>query len=188
MMDEPGYRKTPQSHYALIGEVTHLWSMLEFNIDLALWHLMDVEQQLGACVTAQFHSIHPRSKALIALLQLRRANEQSVKDVQRFMGTLNGLSEKRNRVVHDARFVDHLGQTYRCEITAKPKVKFGPVVETEEELQNLINDISNKIRAFQKLRDRVLTEVDNLPPESHPILLELTLETGSEQGSTNDEQ
>jgi hypothetical protein len=62
-----GYIPIPDPHYIAIGKVADAWADLEFDIDQLLWRLMRTEQALGACVTAQMISTHPRFRALGAL-------------------------------------------------------------------------------------------------------------------------
>jgi hypothetical protein len=60
---------------------------------------------LGACMTAQMISIHPRLKAFIALVEIRGGSETALKELNIFSGSAGGLAEKRNRMVHDPRAV-----------------------------------------------------------------------------------
>lgn len=165
----------PVEHLALIGKVADAWSQLEFQIDVAIWHLAATEQQLSACITSQFMSIHPRLKALTALVTVRGGSEQSISDIQSFSGRVSGLAEKRNRCVHDPRYRDRTtGGITRLEITAKPKVQFGFLPEPKSELQEFIDRIYEKMEEFGHLRTRILNEIDALPPESRPQFLRIT--------------
>ena len=43
----------PIEHDAAIGRVARSWGHLEHMVDLILWETAEVEQQFGACITAQ---------------------------------------------------------------------------------------------------------------------------------------
>ena len=57
----------PDSHYAAMGKVDDAWCGLELCIDYLIWELLGVDQIVGACVTSQFISVHPRLKTLRAV-------------------------------------------------------------------------------------------------------------------------
>ena len=60
------YIPIPDERYIALGKVADAWADLEFDIDQFIWKLMRTEQALGACVTAQMISSHPRFRALSA--------------------------------------------------------------------------------------------------------------------------
>jgi len=72
----------PENHYAAIGRVAAACASLDLAIDYMIWELLGVDQLLGACVTAQFISIHPRLKALVSLAILRGARKISQRTEQ----------------------------------------------------------------------------------------------------------
>ncbi len=161
----------PDKHVALMGRVADTWAQLEFQIDQGIWYLAGPEQQLIACITAQLISVHPRLRAFTALVAIRGGSEQSVRDLNTFTGNVSGLSDQRNRTVHDPRFVDKAtGEVHRLEITARPKVQFGFLPEPASQLEERITRISERVFEFIELRDRIISEIDGLPPESQPIL------------------
>jgi hypothetical protein len=61
------YDVIPIDHCAAIGRVVTVWADLELTIDRAIWMLMKVDQQIGACVTSQMTSIFHRMNALSSL-------------------------------------------------------------------------------------------------------------------------
>ena len=52
----------PEDHpfYALVGRVASEWAHLEHIIDLTIWKLLDVDDRLGACLTAQYPGVGHR--------------------------------------------------------------------------------------------------------------------------------
>ena len=42
-----------QEHLFKIGHIAALWAKLEYEMNLMIWHLANVDIQAGACVTAQ---------------------------------------------------------------------------------------------------------------------------------------
>lgn len=164
----------PDEHVVLIGRISDAWAQFEFQIDRGIWHLADTEQQLAACITAQFQSVHPRLKAFAALIAVRNGSDESVKKAKKFYGEISGLIETRNRSVHDPRYVDRsTDEIHRLEITAKPRVTFEFTPEPKNELEATIEKIYEKLDEFMKLRDETLREIDELPEESLPTLVQI---------------
>jgi|ERR1700689_2134183 len=115
----------PAKYAEAIGRIADTWAHLEFQIDLGIWELANVEQQLGACITSQFNSVIPRLRAFIALCELRGAKKKSVDSLKTYSGNIGGFIDKRNRAVHDPRMIEQTtGEVVRLEIIAKPKITF----------------------------------------------------------------
>ena len=169
-----GSESIPESHAALMGRLADAWAQFEFAIDQGIWELVNIEQQLTACVTSQFISIHPRMKAFIALVEVQGGTQKAVANLKKFYGNVSGLSETRNRRIHDPRYRDRTtGQIHRLEITAKPAVQFGFLPEPESEPEAIINEIYERGDEFIELRNSVISEIYALPPESQPSLLRI---------------
>jgi hypothetical protein len=165
----------PDDHVALIGRVANLWSQIEFEIDKGIWHLADTHQQLAACITSQFMSIHPRLNAFKGLVQVRGGSEQAVKEIDTFHGNIGSLVDRRNRIVHDPRFIQgDTRQVQRLEVTSRgKKVQFGFLPEERADLERTLVQIRERGMEFIALRDRIISEIEAIPPESLPILLEI---------------
>ena len=158
----------PLEHDAAIGRVARSWGHLEHMVDLIVWDAARVPHQIGACITAQMGSVHPKLRALGALLVLWEIDPALIKKVDVFAANLHDLGEKRARAVHDARLTDYKGQVVRWQTTASSKgVIFGPQPETIEELKNLRTRIARNIRRFedlkQEIRDAILTSEQKQP-------------------------
>jgi hypothetical protein len=119
---EPPAIFIPDAHYAAIGQVTDAWADLEFEVDRVIWDLMGVQQPFGACVTSQIISIHPKLKALRALLHLWEADELA-NEIGSFAGSMYELADLRNRTVHDKRFTTHPNrEVVRFEVTTTKRL------------------------------------------------------------------
>jgi len=157
----------PDSHLAATGHVANMIATLELQIDLGIWELVGAPQQLIACVTGQFVSVHPRLNAFIGLAELLGASDDTLKALRAFHGEMGGLAEKRNRLVHDPRMMNQrTGKVGRLQITAKPKPHFGFISETDEEVNDVGNQIGAKISEFVALRDKVISELSPLREKS----------------------
>jgi hypothetical protein len=165
----------PDTHLAAMGHVANMIANLEFAIDVGIWRLVGVPQQITACLTAQMISAHPRLKAFIALVEVLGASSEMIGKLNTFSGDVSGLVEKRNRLLHDPRMIrQRTGQVARLQITAKPKVHFGFIDETDSEVNKVGNDIGIKVHEFIALRDAIIAELATLREKGPPQLVEIT--------------
>jgi hypothetical protein len=138
-------------------------------VDLALWEAAEVEQQFGACITAQMGSLHPKLRALTALVKLRGAEPKLIKKIEDFQRSLHELGETRARIVHDPRLTSSNGTVVRWQTTANPKeIVFGPQPETIDDLVKIRSRIARRIADFEKLRVEIRAAV--LVPGSRPVI------------------
>src|SRR5260370_35378382 len=95
--DEPPpddqYIPIPDAHYAAMGKVADAWADLEFEVDRLIWHLLGTNQALGACVTSQMISIHPRLQALRALAELCEISKPVMERLGTFVGKSDGFAK-----------------------------------------------------------------------------------------------
>ena len=134
----------PDEHYCALGKVADAWADLEFDIDQLLWKLMRTEQALGACVTAQMISSHPRFRALYALVRLYAVSDATTKEIGTFAGEITGLQTRRNRIIHDKRLMwAATKQVVRFQVTADNKLEFGPQSESIQVLDEFTAQIMN---------------------------------------------
>lgn len=165
----------PEDHLAAIGHVANTAANVEFQIDLGIWELVKSRQQLAACVTAQLISPHPKMKAFTALAEILGASAARIAELNAIAGSIGGLYEKRNRIVHDPRLIKQAtGTVQRLQITAKPKVHFGFIEETAAEVIKVAEDLAAKGKEFITLRDAVIAEIDALHKTSSVPLMEIT--------------
>lgn len=161
----------PESHLAAIGRIANNMAQLEFQIDLGIWTLIGANQQLTACLTAQFISPIPRLKAFTGLCEVLGGSPDSIAKLNTFSGSLSGLIEWRNRLLHDPRMIKKRTRTVaRLQITAKPKVHFGFIDESIADINKIIEKIGNSIKEFINLRDNIISEIESLTQKSPPQL------------------
>lgn len=164
----------PEAHLAAIGHVANTAANVEFQIDLGIWNLVGSRQQLAACITAQLISPHPRLKAFTALAEILGASKARISELNTLAGALGGLYEKRNRIVHDPRMIKQsTGTVQRLQVTARPKVHFGFIEETTDEVIKIAEDLTAKGNEFITLRDIVISEIDTLHKKSSVPLTEI---------------
>ena len=84
-----------------VGRLTALWAALERSVDELIWELMDVSAFYGMCVTSQMIGPGPRVRALLSLVQARRADKELSAEFQQFGTLIQKLGGKRNRYAHD---------------------------------------------------------------------------------------
>jgi hypothetical protein len=153
----------PDAHYAAVGKVANAWADLELAIDYLIWELMGVDQLLGACTTAQFVSVHPRMKAVTALARLHGATA-SADELDKFYGHVGGLAERRNRLIHDRRFLNALTDDVMIfHITSKKELTFGDQKEGIPELLPFRDTVKRKVVEFDEISDRVRLEIASSP-------------------------
>ena len=104
-------RKTPirgtisNDHYAAIGRAADKWADLEFEVDRTIWNLLRVKHAFGACVTGQLYFLNNKMRALIALVNLYELSEGIPRELNQLSQKMSPLIERRNRAIHDKRFV-----------------------------------------------------------------------------------
>ena len=158
----------PMEHDAAIGRVARSWGHLEHMIDLIVWDAARLPHQIGACITSQMGSVHPKLRALGALLVLQDIDSALIKKIDVFAANLHSLGELRARTVHDARLTDYEGKVVRWQTTASSKgIVFGPQPETLAELKSLRLRIARNIGRFevlkQEIRDAILASGQKPP-------------------------
>jgi hypothetical protein len=152
---EPPQLAIPDIHYAAIGQVTDAWADLEFEGDRVIWDLMGVQQPFGACLSSQIISIHPKLKALRALLHLWNADELA-DEIGSFAGSMYELADPRNRTVHDKRFMTYPGnEVVRFEITTTKRLAFRPTPEELVTLYEIRDRIYSKLDCFNEIRSKI---------------------------------
>lgn len=155
----------PDDHpfYALIGRVAAEWARLEHTLDEIIWDLAETPEDASSCVTSQILGHSSKFKAIYALVQFRRNNGQMLKRIRSLQGIVVGLSDERNRYVHDAWFsqtpdepgndISWVGQFKS--ISTKNKM-FGIHPIAESEITTFINKVKTETDKIAKLRTDLL--------------------------------
>jgi hypothetical protein len=129
-------------------------------MDQLIWHLLGTNQALGACVTSQMISVHPRLRALRSLADLWNLSEPIRARLTRFTTEAEDMSTKRNRTIHDKRLVmASTKEVVRFEITAGKTLKFAPMPESVTDLTLFKTTICEKVAQFIAISDDIRREL-----------------------------
>jgi hypothetical protein len=162
------------SHLAYVGLAVSSWADLEFEIDFTIWDLMDCPQALSACLTAQLFSPIPKLNALQSLVQLYKFGEDLERRLSQFAGSVAGLNELRNRIVHDKRIYDPETQKVRrINVKAKNKLEFMEQPESVNDLTQFSRRAIEARSSFIEIRDAIIAARDiarSLPVDQRPPL------------------
>jgi hypothetical protein len=98
----------PDNHpmLSVIGQIANQWAHIEHTLDTIVWRLAEVEPKKGSCITAQLTGSYPRFKAIISLATIRGLDKQLISDITQMMNRMQGKTDKRNRIVHDAWYAE----------------------------------------------------------------------------------
>jgi hypothetical protein len=144
----------PPEHYAAIGMVASNWAGLEILIDSAIWALSGMDDEEGACLTAQFGSIGRRLDAFNALIRLREGSAALIGKINAFTKAAHDTVKERNRIIHDPWVREkHTGAPHRFQVTADPrpvmKYKLVPtddVIAVADRIADLVDQFDDLIR------------------------------------------
>ena len=144
-------------HYTAVGLVAGTWAAFELQLDSHALELAKIPTNAGNCFTAQILGSANKLNAYMAVAQLRGA-KRHVGELETFAKDTVGLSEQRNRVVHDTWMLD--GMTpFRFEVTAKRKLRRLRVATPTAEVEKLSITIGMHINRFLALHERIAAEV-----------------------------
>ena len=136
---------------------------MEFLVDRAIWKLVHAEQPVVACLTSQFNGVFPRMNALISLIALFKLSEEAEKQFKKLSGDLGSLSNLRNRIIHDPRFVRDGTEIVRFEVDGKKSLSFGSKSETVQFLESFRDDINTARQRFLDIWAIVAKAIDEQP-------------------------
>ena len=95
-------------------------------------------------------------QALISLAGLYIIDKNLIKELNSFSGEVSILAEKRNRLIHDKRFVQiETNSVMRFQITAKKTLDFQPKEEQVTDLNNFVTTVKNTKSQFVKIRVKI---------------------------------
>jgi hypothetical protein len=167
MPDEPEdgmlFNVIPYDYASEIAYIVSNWARLEYDIDAVIWDLAGLydSPRIGACLTAQYSTVVHRFNALISIARLRGVPDFEIAKLNKFKDRALGLSDRRNRVVHDPwltavdyrkKFEERTGKTYRLQKTARAKLEYDYKPITIEELAALKDAIEAAITEFREIR------------------------------------
>jgi hypothetical protein len=150
-------------HAAAIFAAISEWARFEYAIDKLIWELARLEEQQGACLTAQFSNAAARIDALIALARVQGISATLIAKLNGIRHDMFGLREQRNRFVHDPWFCAHPSQQhYRLELTAKAKLVHAYKPVSEDEAKSVCSNIEALNRRFEEIRSEIVHEFYSL--------------------------
>lgn len=148
---------------AIVG-VMSAWARFEQAIDEIIWRLAEVEPNVGVCLTAQFAGIQARFNALFSLGRSRGINAEKIMELNKFQSLSFRLSETRNRIAHDAWYIDYTSkQHYRWQRTAKGRLDFSYKSVPEAELRSTSQEIETMTDEFRSIGSEIIALFLSLP-------------------------
>lgn len=153
-----------QPFYAKIGRVAAEWAHLEHTLDTIIWDLSGIDPVKGACITAQVTGARGRYNVLTALGKLKGLKGDTIKRINVLMNDTFGIQEQRNRIVHDAWFID----TNRNQITQHRSMPvknpaFGFEDVSDQGIDLLISKIHLMVEDAIALRTLISDELEPSP-------------------------
>lgn len=146
-------------HAAAIFAAISEWARFEYAIDKLIWELARLEEEQGACLTAQFSNATARLEALISLARVQGISAKNLMKLNGIKAEMHGLRDQRNRFVHDPWFLGHPSQQhYRLELTAKGKLVHAYKPVSEDEARAVCSNIEALNNRFSEIRSAVLEE------------------------------
>jgi len=125
-----------------------------------------MESGTGAAITAQILGAGNRFRTILALVSRQNLSSKIRGSVNELMRRSFDPNERRNRIVHDAWFVQLAsGQPAQFRSMATKDLRFGLVEIEQAEIDKTISDISGLTVRVNALREQILNE---LPHEKHP--------------------
>lgn len=156
--------------YTLVGNIASDWATLEYMVNECIWSAAMVDEQLGACITAQIFSLPPRLESLVLLLRARGASEKLASKLNDFIQNSRGPTEIRNRAVHDPLGVhSDDGTTRQLQITARGKLVFQLRELDPYQLLKDRDTVGQFLERFMSLRDEIKSEISTLPYTRQPL-------------------
>jgi hypothetical protein len=156
-------RKAEHDHYAALGRVAAAWAFSEAGVDTACVRLADMAPERGICFTAQIAGIGKKLDAFIALARLWPLPKELIERLDKFAKRAQGISEKRNRLVHDIWFFNHPEPPERLEATARKLLRFEYIPTKVDDILKTAWEISDLHGEFDILTQAVETWRPPLP-------------------------
>lgn len=151
-------RVLSEAHYAAIGRVAANWSYFEAVVDDWSIRLAHITSEIGVCFTSQMPGSRAKLNAFIALADHLRVDPSLLQSLDKLTKETVGLSERRNRAVHDIWFLDEPSNPRRLEATAQRRLRLLEIPVPTDELLRLAAEILEHVQQFDELATRAMTE------------------------------
>jgi hypothetical protein len=164
---------TDPAFYGVVGNVASDWALLEYLVNKCIWRAALVDDQLGACITAQIFSFQSRLEALSLLLRARQASVETLGEINKFISDARHVTDLRNRAVHDCMGIE--GDEHKqLQITAKGKLVFDMRTVILPQIEKDRDEIDRYIDRFINFSNRVIGELSSLPYMPTQLFLQIT--------------
>ncbi len=154
----------PETHrfYPLIGRVAAEWAYLEHILDLINWDLTKGDKAANSCITGQIMNYLPKFRAIEALAMYYGYDKATVGDIRSLKGKVQRVVDKRNRYVHDAWFLQTIGESTdkvgQFKSYSERDNQFGFAEIKEKEVLECVDKIRNAAKSASALRSSLLTK------------------------------
>jgi hypothetical protein len=141
---------------AVVGQIVNQWAHIEHVLDTIIWRLADVEAKKGSCITAQLTGSFPRFKAIISLATIRGLDGKMISDMTQMMFRMQGKTDKRNRVVHDAWYAEATtNKASQYKSTPFKDYSFGLQESDDKEIKETIDESKRALEEVNKLQEQI---------------------------------
>lgn len=152
--EDEAFTAKMEGHYAAIGKAASIWAGFEHQIQWA--NIAELDNLTGACITTQIGNSARMLDAVIALLRLKGATENSITPLNKFAEKAGKNQRQRNRVVHDPwYFRIPSGEAARGELSAKREVVSTSIPHSTEEVEAFVRDIVALTAEFEAILNAV---------------------------------
>lgn len=155
----------PPKHafYEIIGRVASEGAQLEHLLDEIIWENSGTDKETAACITSQLMGAPSRYHA-VELLCLRFGLSEDLRKLIRTLeGQTSAVAEARNRIVHDAWYVEEdtkEASQFRAMPYKKPNQgKFGLVPIDQAEIDKTIAEYHRLQKEIGVVRTCIQTEL-----------------------------
>lgn len=151
-------------YYIGVGRICMAWAAFELRVNHLIWHLANVEQAIGACITSNFNTPNPRLLTLAALMDQRWIGKDAKKELNKIIADATAVAGQRNRIVHDPAYAGtNPGEFVRLQITADRKLVYDMQPDALGEILSIEKKIRALIKRFEKWRDETMAALPSLP-------------------------
>jgi hypothetical protein len=147
--------------YGVIGNIASDWALLEYLVNQCIWRAAFLDEQLGACITAQIFSFRSRLEALVLLLRAREVSPKLLGDVNKFVRDAQEITDARNRAVHDPIGTED-DKHIQLQITGRGKLVFDMREVTLKDLFTTRDKQTKYLERFVALSSRIASELSRL--------------------------
>ncbi len=148
------------SYRHTIGSIITSWAAFEARLASAIWRIGEMRDEIGASLTSQIYTLDGKVKALQAILRVK-GFEKEAKKIGKLINDAKGLSDLRNRVVHDP-IIYMEGAVHRLLIKADRYVELEYIKVEIDELEKAVDKIADIDDKMDDILRPVLEKIPRL--------------------------